>query len=103
MNRERRADSEGRLAARALRECWPVPADRRAELVRILLDLAVSPEAAPRERVMAIKSLLAAGRLNIEAIRTAQAADYEDVLDRLAALQGTLTRGELADGAGEAG
>ena len=52
---------------------------------------------------MAIRSLLAAGRLNIEAIRMAQAADYEDVLARLDALQGTLTRGELAEGAGEAG
>ena len=42
-----------------------------------------------------------AGRLNIEAIRTAQAADYEDALARLDALEGA-ARGELADGANAA-
>jgi hypothetical protein len=41
---------------------------------------------------------LMAGRLNIEAIRTAQAADYEDVLERIEALRGTLTRAELDEG-----
>ena len=41
-----------------------------------------------RERVSAVKALLMAGRLNIEAIRTAQAADYEEALARLEALEG---------------
>jgi hypothetical protein len=36
--------------------------------------------------------------LNIEAIRTAQASDYEDALDRLEAVRGMLTRGELGEG-----
>jgi hypothetical protein len=91
-----------RLAERALRETWPVPEKRRADLVDKLIDVALAETTPPRERVSAVKALLMAGRLNIEAIRTAQAADYEDALDRLAALQGTLTRGELADGASEA-
>ena len=77
------------------------PEDRRAELVAKLIDVALSAETPARERVSAVKALLMAGRLNIEAIRTAQASDYEDVLDRLEALRGT-SRGELADGAGEA-
>ena len=99
----RSRDPDARLAERALREAWPVPEGRRPELVAKLIDVALAADTAPRERVSAVKALLMAGRLNIEAIRTAQAADYEDVLTRLDALQGTLTRGELAEGAGEAG
>jgi hypothetical protein len=98
----RSRDPDARLAERALREAWPVPEGRRAELVAKLIDVALAGDTPPRERVSAVKALLMAGRLNIEAIRTAQAADYEDVLARLEALQGTLTRGELAQGASEA-
>ena len=64
-----------------MREAWPVPEGRRAELVAKLIDVALAADTPPRERVSAVKALLMAGRLNIEAIRTAQAADYEDVLD----------------------
>ena len=39
-----------------------------------------------------------AGRLNLEAIKTAQAADYEDALEQIEALKGALTRGELGQG-----
>ena len=85
-----------------MRESWPVPEGRRAELVAKLIDVALAGDTPPRERVSAVKALLMAGRLNIEAIRTAQASDYEDVLAHLEALRGTLTRGELAHGAGEA-
>ena len=85
-----------------LREAWPVPEGRRAELVAKLIDVALATDTPPRERVSAVKALLMAGRLNIEAIRTAQAADYEDALTRLEALEGVLPRGELAAGADEA-
>jgi hypothetical protein len=94
----RSRDPDARLAERALREAWPVPEDRRAELVAKLIDVALAGETPPRERVSAVKALLMAGRLNIEAIRTAQAADYEDVLAELEALRGQL--GEGASGAG---
>src|SRR4051812_25771092 len=68
----RSRDFDARLAERALREAWPVPEDRRAELVAKLIDVALAEDTPPRERVSAIKALLMAGRLNIEAIRTAQ-------------------------------
>ncbi len=94
----RSRDPDARLAERALREAWPVPEDRRAELVSKLIDVAVAKDTPARERVSAVKALLMAGRLNIEAIRTAQASDYEDALDRLEAVRGMLTRGELGEG-----
>jgi hypothetical protein len=94
----RSRDPDARLAERALREAWPVPEGRRAELVAKLIDVAMAKDTPARERVSAVKALLMAGRLNIEAIRTAQAADYEDVLERIEALRGTLTRAELGEG-----
>ena len=48
----RRADSEIRLAARALRECWPVPADRREGLVKVPVDVAEDPRAEGRDRAI---------------------------------------------------
>ena len=81
-----------------LREAWPVPEGRRAELVAKLIDVALAGDTPPRERVSAIKALLMAGRLNLEAIRTAMAADYEDALDRLEALRGAVIGGELGEG-----
>jgi hypothetical protein len=91
----RSRDLDARLAERALRESWPVPAELRPELVRILAELARSPTAAPRERTAAIKALLQASRLNLEAMRVAMAADYQDVLAELEELRGA----ELAGGA----
>ena len=94
----RSRDPDFRLAERALREAWPVPEDRRAELVAKLIDVALAKETPARERVSAVKALLMAGRLNIEAIRTAQAADYEDAMADIEALRGILTRAELGEG-----
>jgi hypothetical protein len=91
----RSRDPDARLAERALRESWPVPAELRPELVRILAELARSAEASPRERTSSIKALLQASRLNLEAVKVAMAADYQDVLSELEELRG----GELARGA----
>jgi hypothetical protein len=91
----RSRDLDARLAERALRESWPVPAELRPELVRILAELARSPSASPRERTSAVKALLQASRLNLEALKVAMAADYQDVLEELEALRD----GELARGA----
>ena len=57
----RSRDPDARLAERALREAWPVPEDRRAELVAKLIDVALAEDTPPRERVSAIKALLMAG------------------------------------------
>jgi hypothetical protein len=83
----RSRDADARLSERALREAWPVPAAKRPELVAQLIEVALAPDTPPRERTSAIKALLSAGRLNLEAIRVAMAAEYEEVLDRLEALE----------------
>jgi hypothetical protein len=95
----RSRDPDARLAERALREAWPVPEDRRAALVAQLIAVALGDDTPPRERVSAVKALLMAGRLNLEAIRTAQASDYADALARLEALEENPGGGELAGGA----
>jgi hypothetical protein len=89
---------DARLAERALREGWDVPAELRPELVQILAKVARSDEASPRERTSAIKALLQCSRINLEAIKTAMAADYQDVLEELEELRDA----ELAPGAEEA-
>ena len=94
----RTRDFDARLAERALREAWPVPEDRKAELVAKLIDVSLAADTPARERVSAIKALLMAGRLNIEAIRTAQASDYADALERLEALKEALSGGGLGEG-----
>ena len=94
----RRADSEVRLAARALRECWPVPEDRREGLVKVLLGVAEDPQAKSRDRTIAVKSLLAAGRLNLEAVKVAQSCEYGDVLEELRCLREELGCGQLGEG-----
>ena len=93
----RTRDFDARLAERALREAWPVPEDRKAELVAKLIDVALAEDTPARERVSAIKALLMAGRLNIEVIRTAQASDYADVLGRLEALREAMAGGGLGE------
>ena len=94
----RSRDFDARLAERALREAWPVPEDRKAELVAKLIDVSLAVDTPARERVSAIKALLMAGRLNIEAIRTAQASDYQDALDELRELKEAMGVGGLGEG-----
>ena len=53
----RSRDFDARLAERALREAWPVPEDRKAELVAKLIDVSLADATPPRERVAAIKAL----------------------------------------------
>jgi hypothetical protein len=85
----RSRDPDARLAERALREAWPVPPERRVDLVNKLLDVALGEDTPPRERVSAAKALLMASRLNLEALRVAMAAEeFEELLARLARLEG---------------
>jgi hypothetical protein len=86
---------EDRLAARALREGWDVPADRRAALIARLAAIATDPEARARDAVMAAKVLLMASRLTLESIRVS--LDVE-ALERL---EGRLARLESSDGPAE--
>jgi hypothetical protein len=92
----RSRDADVRLAERALRECWPVPAERRAELVAVLVRLAADERAGARERISAIKALLDASRINLAAVAAAvQAEELETLQARLEALEGRADELEL--------
>jgi|SRR5262245_15446844 len=86
----RSRDLDARLAERALREGWDVPAEKRPELIAKLIDIALGEgPAGPRERVSAIKALLGASRLNLEALRVAMSAEeFAGILGRLERLEG---------------
>jgi hypothetical protein len=84
----RSRDLDAQLAERALREGWPVPADRKPELIAKLIEVALASDTAPRERVSAIKALLSASKVNLEALRVSMAAaEFEELAARLAALE----------------
>ena len=102
--RVRSANQDARLAERALREGWPVPADRRAGLVAVLVELAESPATRPRERISAVRALLGASSLNLEALRVSMVAgEYEALMGRLSALGAvpTAVLGTPSGGGGE--
>jgi hypothetical protein len=75
-----RAKRDDRLAARALRECWHVPAYRLPALVKVLVDIALNPKASHRNRTSAVKALQGVGKANLDAIRTAVSAQEHDEL-----------------------
>ena len=84
----RSRDPDARLAERALREAWPVPPERRPELVERLIAIVNDPDTSPREAVSAAKALLMASRLNLETIRVSMAADeFDSILGRLKRLE----------------
>jgi hypothetical protein len=92
--------SELRLYERALRNGWDVPAETRAEVVRVLAEIVGDGTAKRRERTAAARALLQATRVELEAIRVAQEVQYEDLVQRLEALEGSFSSpgGELAEG-----
>jgi hypothetical protein len=57
-----------RLVARALKERWPIPASLRSTLLKRMAKLANDPNASPREVNTAMKIVLEASRVNLEAI-----------------------------------
>ena len=89
--------SELVLYERALRNGWDVPAETRAEVVRVLSEIVRDGNAKRRERTAAARALLQATRVELEAIRVAQGVLYEDLAGRLAALEGDHRGAELAE------
>jgi len=65
-----------------------VPAETRAEVVRVLSEIVRDGNAKRRERTSAARALLQATRVELEAVRVAQGVLYEDALARLEALEG---------------
>ena len=92
--------SDLRLYARAVRQGWQVPARVRSEIVEMLRTIATDREASRRERTSAARALMQATRVELDAIRVAHGAQYEDLIRRLSELE-EKSDGELAGNAGE--
>jgi hypothetical protein len=96
MHTQRRSEDDARLFCRALREGWDVPAERRPAVIARLVEIATGRESAPREATAAARALLQAGRLQLEAVKVAEAAGYAEAL----ALLEELRDGPLGEAAG---
>jgi hypothetical protein len=84
--------SDSPLLIRALQHGWKIPAAMREKVVAVLCEITSDPKAKPRERTAAARALLQASRVDLDAIRAAQEAQYGDLIQRLRALE------ERADG-----
>ena len=92
--------TELRLYERAIRQGWDVPAAVRAEVIGMLAAIVRDPRARRRDRTAAARALLQATRVDLDAIRVAQGAQYEELARRLEALEGGGGGGELAGAEG---
>jgi hypothetical protein len=79
--------SEARLLTRALRQGWNIPADKRSEVINVLCEIAGDKTSTKREKTSAARALMQASRVELDAIRVAQGAQYEDLVRRMAALE----------------
>lgn len=71
---------EARDVAHAVRERWPIPEEKRAEIVERLLKTMNSGEASDRDQIAAAKALQAMDRLNMEQERRDQKIpDYHEL------------------------
>ena len=87
MHSQRRSDEDARLFCRALREGWDIPVERRPAVIARLVELATSPESSPREATAAARALLQAARLQLEAVKVAEACGYAEALALLEELR----------------
>jgi hypothetical protein len=62
---------EIKLIGRAMRERWPIPAQFKQSLMEILIKIAAEKTSTNRDKIQAIKALLAADAANVEAERLA--------------------------------
>jgi hypothetical protein len=86
----RSRDLESKLAERALRAGWQVNPEMHPELIEKLRSIAMSTDGSvgAREKVSAIKALMLAGKLDLEAIKTAIVAnEHDQVLEDLDELE----------------
>lgn len=58
--------TDTRLAARALRQRWPITPELRAKLIEGLAEMATDPNASRRQRIAAIRELMRADKLNLD-------------------------------------
>jgi hypothetical protein len=95
---QRQSDSDARILCRAVREGWDVPVDRRPEIVARLIEIATSQASAPREVTAAARALVQLARLQLEAVKVAEAAGYAEAVALLEELRADAQLGEAAPG-----
>jgi hypothetical protein len=77
-----------RLIERALHERWPIPQTLRRPLVERLGKIIQDPDASPREVVSAARAVLAASRINLEALSVvAKVREGEEIIARIDELE----------------
>jgi hypothetical protein len=69
-----------RLAERALRERWDVPEDIRTPLLRKLAVMALKEQESSRKVASIVRTLLAAGQVNLQSIGVSIAAEAHETL-----------------------
>src|SRR5262249_25793771 len=87
MHSQGRSDEDARLFCRALREGWDVPAARRPEVIARLVEIAAGKDSTPREATAAARALLQAARLQLEAVKVAEACGDAEALALLEELR----------------
>jgi ribosome maturation protein Sdo1 len=93
--------SDARLLIRALRQGWNIPVKKRSQVVKVLTDILSNKEATVREKTSAARALMQASRVELDAIRIAQGAQYDNLTQRVEALEtGGVSVGQLAPTAG---
>ena len=92
--------SDLRLYSRALRQGWKVPEKARIQIVEILHGIVTGGAGVTvRERTSAARAIMQASRIELDAIRLAHIAQFENLITRMAKLEAT-TDGGLAEAAG---
>jgi hypothetical protein len=80
--------AETRLYVRALKQGWNIPRGMRSQIVERLHGIITAADSKSRERTAAARALLQASRVELDAIRLAYGADYENLSKRIAAMEG---------------
>ena len=94
---------DARLLEHALNYGWDVPQELRTTIIAVLGEIVNDGKATKRERTSAARAVMQASRVELDAIRVAQWAQFEDVIRQLQALEGEgQGDGKLADAPGEA-
>ena len=76
--------------ARAITDRWPLSAEYRTSIIKVLMQIALNPSCSPRERTSAAKALIAADAVNMAQSKIIQENQHHqerlqsEQLDRIA-------------------
>jgi hypothetical protein len=91
--------TDKRLYIRALSQGWNIPRKLRKEIVETLHKIITAEGNTSRERTSAARAIMQASRVELDAIRLAHGAQYENLVKRMENLE-EKTDGGLAEAAG---